>query len=602
MQDRTVGRWVVVACVLSFATWGTATARAGDPSRKPQETVQATTRLQILGPPIDLIYIPKGGGVHEGRKTRLFRVLMDGKGPKDGFFEIHGKLLAPVWKSSDPSVLKIHKNAEGTPSFTIRGPGAVNVTVSVGDWSGKAHLTVSEVPFRISPNESDGISRHNVLKQYGRPIAKYRSGREMPAGFEKLPRACCLVHMPGGEVNCVVDTTSWDIYGMSGAEYWEYAEWPRCLIYVADGEVQGIVTRPARKDDAVSIAKTTTKAATPPSGPKGSVADDNTAVPTDWVRIVNRSSGLHLATGGSDFPKAEVIQIEGRRPNTGEPRPGVWRIEPSPNLQGFFKIRNQSSDLCLAIKNRSGEPGAEACQVADGERGAGALWSIEPLPDGFWRLTSRSSRLSLGVSGSLNRSSVRQSPFREEAPEQQWRLEPVSTTANEKKRRKPREEDHTAKVIPKESPQSHMGEKKPPNSGGGEEPALIAAPQLWQEYGSNTLAADAKYKEGLLMLGSVHSINKARDGRYLVAFTIFLGGDSLTESEYAILTAQQRKWWAEGYPPNVICYLAKGAEQAFADVEKGTTIRVRAKAIGTKRTDEVKGGYIVELEDGVLVK
>ena len=132
--------------------------------------------------------------------------------------------------------------------------------------------------------------------------------------------------------------------------------------------------------------------------------------------------------------------------------------------------------------------------------------------------------------------------------------------------------------------------------------ASISAVALWQQYGSNALAVDAKYKDReLLMSGGVHEVGKARDGRYYVGFYVVLSG-AVDESTYDNMSARERRWWAEGYPPNVICYLAKGSEQDFAGVQPGDNVRVRAKVVGVKQTDDVWRGYIVELEGGELVK
>ena len=45
-----------------------------------------------------------------------------------------------------------------------------------------------------------------------------------------------------------------------------------------------------------------------------------------------------------------------------------------------------------------------------------------------------------------------------------------------------------------------------------------------------------------------------------------------------------------------------GSEQDFAHVRPGKKIRVRARVVGVKQTDDVWQGYLVELEDGQLVK
>jgi hypothetical protein len=147
---------------------------------------------------------------------------------------------------------------------------------------------------------------------------------------------------------------------------------------------------------------------------------------------------------------------------------------------------------------------------------------------------------------------------------------------------------------------SNAGKVQKP--GGQESSASISALELWQEYGSNALAADAKYKNGqVVMSGGVHDIGRAKDGRYYVGFYVVVAS-AVDEFTYANMSARERKWWAEGYPPNVVCYLAKDAKEDFAGVQPGDKIRVRAKVVGMKQTDDVWQGYLVELENGQLIK
>jgi hypothetical protein len=197
------------------------------------------------------------GLVGKSGKTPLFWVSRDGKGPADGFFRVGEKAVAPVWKSSDPSVLKITMNAQSVPSCTIYGPGKTTVTVSVGDWSDHTDLEVVNSTFSM------GTSRHDLLKQYGYPAKKYKLDQpKMPAGFEKVPPRCCMVDR---DYIYIVDFQPFTgrgyraagVYDAQGGEFWEYPQWSRCLIFIK-GQVEGIATRPAQKGDAARVDETST--------------------------------------------------------------------------------------------------------------------------------------------------------------------------------------------------------------------------------------------------------------------------------------------------------------------------------------------------------
>jgi hypothetical protein len=455
MQDRILNRSGVVvftACVLvSFA----AVACAQNPSRKPRNAKPSERGFRLVTL-IDLVYLPKlgepsgnathnkrhgksglGGSliVHEDEETHLFRVLLDGKGPKDGFFQIAGKPVAPVWKSSDPSVVRITLSARGMPSFKIRGPGKATVTVSVGDWSGRADMEAVDSPFPT------GTSRHDLLKQYGYPAKKYRCESDsphIPAGFEKLPRGCCAVYLKenyddASGYSFAVQAGPSPRYGSyvgpnyaTDGEFWEYPNWPRCLIFVMGGSthapgVAGIVTRPAQKGDAARIAEpATAKQPTEPTEPKANVPGNQVSVPTGWVRIVNRVTGLAIGPRkGNPASGTMIDQREGRF--VGQ----CWQIEASqgPQSRGFYTIRNRKTSQYLAIEDRSAGQGASACQMP-ADHNPAMFWQFDDVGKGYWRITNKDSGQCLEAPGNDQGTIIRQNQ-RDNGVMQEWRLEPV---------------------------------------------------------------------------------------------------------------------------------------------------------------------------------
>jgi probable HAF family extracellular repeat protein len=202
------------------------------------------------------------------------------------------------------------------------------------------------------------------------------------------------------------------------------------------------------------------------------------SVPTGWVKIVNRATGLHLVA-----PRAggEVVQSATPSGKTG-PRPEVWQIEPAPRHPGYYRIRNQVSGEFLAIDDKSTERGARACTVPH-KRGPPTRegWKIEPLGDGFWRIVNGVTGQCLEASGSDGGAITRQSPFREGALEQQWRFEPVkSETASKPTTDGTRREQQPVKSETSSQPENDQtrNEKEPVNA--ETEPKREQEPITWE--------------------------------------------------------------------------------------------------------------------------
>ena len=137
---------------------------------------------------------------------------------------------------------------------------------------------------------------------------------------------------------------------------------------------------------------------------------------------------------------------------------------------------------------------------------------------------------------------------------------------------------------------------KPPNNK-PEVAASTGAPGLWEEYGNNAVQADAKYKDKSIKLtGSVASVRTDEKGRYFVGFSVVASG-AVSKATYDAMSPQQKKWFNEGYPPNVVCYIAAEAKAAFAAAKPETMIELIGTCRGMKSDDSVWRGYVVVLED-----
>ena len=98
-------------------------------------------------------------------------------------------------------------------------------------------------------------------------------GPDFPAGFEEVPRGCCTVYRYGGELYVEEeDLPEHQILAGPATrtgggppqkwEFWEYPQWPRCLVFITPTEhreqtdqVDSIVTRPAEKKEGKAGSK-----------------------------------------------------------------------------------------------------------------------------------------------------------------------------------------------------------------------------------------------------------------------------------------------------------------------------------------------------------
>ena len=146
-------------------------------------------------------------------------------------------------------------------------------------------------------------------------------------------------------------------------------------------------------------------------------------IPTGWVRIVNRATGLAIGIKGGSLTPGTVADQAGLRYPIHN-----WQIEASKGRQshGYYTIRNQKTGQYLVIEDRSMERGASACQMPAG-RHLAIAWRFEDAGDGCWRIINKNSGQCLEASGGDKGAIIRQTPYRANTMIQQWRLEEVKS-------------------------------------------------------------------------------------------------------------------------------------------------------------------------------
>ena len=133
--------------------------------------------------------------------------------------------------------------------------------------------------------------------------------------------------------------------------------------------------------------------------------------------------------------------------------------------------------------------------------------------------------------------------------------------------------------------------------------ATFAAPGLFEEYEKNALAADAKYKDRPVeVAGIVGKVEADAQRRYFVGFVI-IEYPGVSQARYNRMTPQEKKWYNEGYPPNVIGYISPQVQADFAQLKKGDSVRIVGRCKGRQHVGpSVWKDFVVILDDCVLAK
>jgi len=152
----------------------------------------------------------------------------------------------------------------------------------------------------------------------------------------------------------------------------------------------------------------------------------------------------------------------------------------------------------------------------------------------------------------------------------------------------PRKEDPPPKK--EESPiRPPVKEEPPPRK--EEPPVKVMA--LWNAYEKNAIAADEQYKGKWLRL--TDHVKKITPDSVGFAVVGEVGG--VSRAEYARMTPQERKWFDEGYPPNVVCQINPDHKSGFTKAQPGKPFTVIGRCAGVRKDPDVWMGRIIVLED-----
>jgi hypothetical protein len=118
---------------------------------------------------------------------------------------------------------------------------------------------------------------------------------------------------------------------------------------------------------------------------------------------------------------------------------------------------------------------------------------------------------------------------------------------------------------------------------------------LWDEY-ANFAQADLDCKgKTLQVTGIVRCVAKDDRGRAYIGFQVF-EPIQVPASRLRTMSAKEKMWFGDGYPPLVICYLESSERADNLHINKGQTVQVMGRCLGRVKDPSGFKEYVVVLD------
>jgi len=128
-------------------------------------------------------------------------------------------------------------------------------------------------------------------------------------------------------------------------------------------------------------------------------------------------------------------------------------------------------------------------------------------------------------------------------------------------------------------------------------PVRVDAYALWEAFGENEAAAEAKYGGRLLEITPANATKVMKQGGGYVVGLVVTEYPGLTPAQVAGLSERERRWYDEGIPPSVLCKPNPSSHAAAAKIGDKTAFVIRGVLSGKRKDTESYKGYVVELAD-----
>jgi hypothetical protein len=118
---------------------------------------------------------------------------------------------------------------------------------------------------------------------------------------------------------------------------------------------------------------------------------------------------------------------------------------------------------------------------------------------------------------------------------------------------------------------------------------------LWDDF-ANVVQADLDCKGRVLhVTGIVRIVAKDDRSRSYIGFQVF-EPIQVPASRLRSMSAKEKMWFQDGYPPLVICYLASAERTDLPQISKGQTVQVVGRCLGRVKDPSGFKEYMVVLD------
>jgi len=118
---------------------------------------------------------------------------------------------------------------------------------------------------------------------------------------------------------------------------------------------------------------------------------------------------------------------------------------------------------------------------------------------------------------------------------------------------------------------------------------------LWDDF-ANVVQADLDCKGRVLhVTGIVRIVAKDDRSRSYIGFQVF-EPIQVPASRLRSLSAKEKMWFQEGYPPLIICYLDPSERADLLQISKGQTVQVVGRCLGRVKDPSGFKEYMVVLD------
>jgi hypothetical protein len=127
--------------------------------------------------------------------------------------------------------------------------------------------------------------------------------------------------------------------------------------------------------------------------------------------------------------------------------------------------------------------------------------------------------------------------------------------------------------------------------------ASLSAVTLWDAFDLDPQAAEARFQGKSVELMAFGKVGEDSLGRQFFGAVVVQRGRRRPPR----LSPEEQQWEADGYPSSVRCYVAPDQIAALEKLSTDQNVLIRGICAGRKDFDGVYRGYIVELNDCVIV-